>query len=140
MRLAVLGTGQVGRALAGRSAELGHDVVVGTRDPERTLARDAPDAMGTPPYATWQSEHPDVRLVANAEAGTHAELLVNATNGAASEAALAGAGVASRDGLVVLDVANVLEFAGGGHCPGSGRAPRAAWASGCRPRSRRRGW
>ncbi|WP_233189030.1 NAD(P)-binding domain-containing protein [Subtercola sp. Z020] len=32
MKIAVLGTGMVGRALAGRLAELGHDVAVGTRD------------------------------------------------------------------------------------------------------------
>lgn len=119
MRVTVLGTGQVGRTLAGRLAEVGHDVVVGTRDPERTLARDTPDAMGTPPYATWQAEHPDVRLATNAEAGAHAELLVNATNGNGSEAALADADIGGRDGLVVLDVANVLDFAGGAY-PGIG--------------------
>ncbi len=119
MRIAVLGTGQVGRALAGRCAEVGHDVVVGTRDPQRTLARTEPDAMGTPPYAQWQAEHPGVALASNAEAGGDAELVVNATNGSASEAALRDAGVGARPGLVVLDLANVLEFAGGA-LPGIG--------------------
>ena len=57
MQIAVLGTGSVGRALAGRLDGLGHDVVVGTRDPEATLARTAPDAMGTPPYAGWAADH-----------------------------------------------------------------------------------
>lgn len=54
MRIAVLGTGMVGRALAGRLAGLGHDVVVGTRDPSGTLARGQPDVQGTPPYGRWQ--------------------------------------------------------------------------------------
>ena len=49
MKYAVLGTGMVGRAIAGRLAELGHDVVVGTRDPAATLARTDGDA----PYAAW---------------------------------------------------------------------------------------
>ena len=49
MNIAVLGTGMVGRALADRLAELGHAVTVGTRDPEATLGRAEPDAMGAPP-------------------------------------------------------------------------------------------
>lgn len=38
MKIGVLGTGAVGRALAGRLAELGHTVWLGTRDVEATLA------------------------------------------------------------------------------------------------------
>ena len=114
MRIAVVGTGVVGRALAGRLAGLGHDVVVGTRDPAATLARTEPDVQGTPPYAQWQGQHADVSLVSLLEAGAHAELLVNATAGTASAAALAAAGVGDKDGLVVLDVANPLVFTAAG--------------------------
>jgi 8-hydroxy-5-deazaflavin:NADPH oxidoreductase len=114
MKISVLGTGQVGRALAGGLAALGHEVAIGTRDPDATLARTEPDAQGTPPYARWQDDHPDVRLLAFADAGAHAELLVNATSGTASVDALAAAGVGERDGLVVLDVANPLVFSGDG--------------------------
>jgi predicted dinucleotide-binding enzyme len=110
VKISVLGTGSVGRALAGRLAGLGHEVVVGTRDPEATLARTEPDNQGTPPYAQWQEQNPDVRLASLADAGAHAELLVNATSGAASANAVAAAGVGERDGLVVLDVANPLLF------------------------------
>ncbi|MGZ4508232.1 MAG: NAD(P)-binding domain-containing protein, partial [Blastococcus sp.] len=39
MKIAVLGTGTVGRTMAARFADLGHQVTVGTRDPEATLAR-----------------------------------------------------------------------------------------------------
>jgi 8-hydroxy-5-deazaflavin:NADPH oxidoreductase len=39
MRVGVLGMGRVGRAIAARLAELGHEVVVGTRDPTATMAR-----------------------------------------------------------------------------------------------------
>jgi predicted dinucleotide-binding enzyme len=114
VRISVLGTGSVGRALAGRLAGLGHDVVVGTRDPGATLARTEPDVQGTPPYAQWQEQHSDVRLVPLPEAGAHAEVLVNATAGAASADALAAAQVGERDGLVVLDVANPLVFTADG--------------------------
>jgi predicted dinucleotide-binding enzyme len=57
MRIGVLGTGMVGRALAGRLAGLDHDVVVGTRDVEQTLARTDPDAMGNAPYSKWPGRH-----------------------------------------------------------------------------------
>ena len=113
MKIAVLGTGMVGRALAGRLAELGHDVVVGTRDPQETLARSEPDAMGTPPYAQWQQDHPGVRLVGFAEAGVHGELVVNATAGAGSLAALETAGADNLAGKVLVDVANPLDFSHG---------------------------
>ena len=43
MKIAVLGTGAVGRALAARLAGLGHEVVIGTRAVEQTLARTDPN-------------------------------------------------------------------------------------------------
>jgi len=63
MNVAVLGTGMVGRALAAKLADLGHDAVVGTRDVDETLARADPGPMGHPPYAVWQAEHANVHLV-----------------------------------------------------------------------------
>ena len=62
MKIAVLGTGMVGRALAGRLSGLGHSVTVGTRDRAATLARTTPDGMGNPPFAAWHAEHPEVSL------------------------------------------------------------------------------
>ena len=113
MKIAVLGTGMVGRAVAARLAELGHDVVVGTRDVEATLGRTEPDGMGNPPYAQWLHEHPDVRVAALADAGAHGEVIVNATSGQASQAALEGAGAGQLAGRVILDLANPLDFSQG---------------------------
>jgi F420-dependent NADP oxidoreductase-like protein len=98
MKIGVLGTGMVGRALAGRPAGLDHDVVIGTRDVEQTLARTDPDAMGNPPYAEWQKGNQAVRLVPFAEAGAHGELIVNATSGAGALAALEAAGASNLSG------------------------------------------
>lgn len=113
MKTTVLGTGMVGRALAGRLAELGHDVVVGTRDVEETLGRTDPDAMGNPPYAEWQQAHQAVTLLLFAEAGGHGDLIVNATNGGGSLAALEAVGAANLAGKVIVDVANPLDFSQG---------------------------
>jgi hypothetical protein len=107
MRISVLGTGMAGRTLAGALAVAGHDVVVGTRDVDETAAR--------ADVAEWVAGHADVRLVALAEAGAHAEVLFNATSGDGTLAALRGAadGAAGLAGLVVADVSNPLDFSGG---------------------------
>ncbi|MGV1007239.1 MAG: NADPH-dependent F420 reductase [Dermatophilaceae bacterium] len=113
MRIAVLGTGMVGQALAGGLAGLGHDTTIGTRDVAATLARTDPDAMGNPAYQHWALEHPEVRLATYAQAAADAELVVNATSGGASLEALAAAGAANLAGKVLVDVANPLDFSRG---------------------------
>ncbi len=113
MNIAVLGTGSVGRAIAGRLAELGHRVVVGTRDPQATLARTDPDQMGTPPFAAWAADHPGVRLAGFAEAANRAELVINATSGAAALDVLALAGEPDLAGKVLVDISNPLDFSHG---------------------------
>ncbi len=113
MNIAVLGTGTVGRTMAARFADLGHQVAIGTRDPQATLARTEPDAMGNPPFAAWHAEHPQVGLVTFAEAAEEAELVVNATNGGVSVEVLNQAGTANLAGKVLLDIANPLDFSRG---------------------------
>jgi len=113
MKIAVLGTGMVGRAIAAKLVALGHDVVVGTRDVDATLARTEPDAMGNPPYAEWQKDNAQAPLVPLADAGAHGELIVNATSGQGSQAALEGAGAPNLAGKVILDIANPLDYSQG---------------------------
>lgn len=113
MNIAVIGTGMVGRTLAARLAELGHEVVIGTRDPEATLARTEPDAMGAPGFGTWAVEHSGIRVAALADAARDAELIVNATNGNGSIEALRLAGVENHTGTIILDIANPLDFSAG---------------------------
>jgi predicted dinucleotide-binding enzyme len=113
MNVAVLGTGGVGQTLAGKLAALGHDVMVGTRNVAATLARNTPDAMGAPPFATWHKQHPEVTLVTFAQAAQQGEMVINATSGAASLAALTAAGAGSLAGKVLMDVANPLDFSRG---------------------------
>jgi len=113
MNIAVLGTGMVGQALASRLAELGHAVTVGTRNVAATMARTEPDGMGNPPYPAWAQTHPEVRLGSFAEAAAGAELIVNATSGDGSIAALEAAGKENLAGKVLLDIANPLDFSKG---------------------------
>ena len=113
MFIAVLGTGMVGRALAARLHELGHDVTVGTRDPQATRARTEPDGMGNPPFSTWHGAHPGIGLASFAEAAAGAELVVNASSGAVTLEVLEQAGADNLAGKVLLDVANPLDFSAG---------------------------
>jgi len=113
MKIAVLGSGMVGRALASRLVGLGHEVVIGTRDEEITLARTEPDAMGQAPYAEWQHANPAVRLVRFSDAAAHGELVINATAGASSLAALDQAGAANLAGKIIVELANALSFSQG---------------------------
>jgi predicted dinucleotide-binding enzyme len=113
MRVGVLGTGMVGRAIAGKLRELGHDVVVGTRDPVALMERTDPDARGNDPFAVWQQAHPDVGIATFRDAAAHGELLVNATSGDGSLAALGMAGEEQLAGKVLIDIANPIDHAGG---------------------------
>ena len=45
MKIGILGTGTVGRSLAGKLTELGHDVVIGTRDVTNTFAESQPNSF-----------------------------------------------------------------------------------------------
>jgi predicted dinucleotide-binding enzyme len=113
MRIAVLGTGGVGQALAGRLDELGHDVTLGTRDPRATLARAGGDHNGGPAPAVWLADHPGVSLLPHAEAVTGAEVVVNALQGAATLETLGAIGAEALAGTVLLDLSNPLDFSAG---------------------------
>jgi 8-hydroxy-5-deazaflavin:NADPH oxidoreductase len=113
MNIAVLGTGMVGQAIAGRLHELGHDVVVGTREPEATLARTEPDGMGNPPFRVWHAAHPGVAVATFPDAAAAADLVVNATNGAAALDVLGLARAENLSGKVLVDISNPLDFSTG---------------------------
>lgn len=106
MRIGVLGTGMVGRALAAGLKSLGNDVVIGTRDPETTLLREGTDGFGT-----WAAAHPEVVVATFAEAASGSDVVVNALSGEATMAGLRAA--ALSPGTILLDVSNPLASGGG---------------------------
>ncbi len=79
----------VGRAIGGKLVELGHEVMIGSREA-------GPDKGSF------------------ADAAAFGEVIVNATAGTASLDALHAAGADSLAGKVLIDVANPLVFGGGG--------------------------
>lgn len=112
MKVAVLGTGMVGRAHAERLVELGHDVVIGTGDVEKTLSRTEPDAMGNPSFKVWHQENQAVKLLTFSEAASFGELVLEALKGESALSVVSG--VAKEvSGKVLIDIANPLDFSKG---------------------------
>ncbi len=111
MKISVIGTGAVGRRLSAALERAGHEVLLGSRDPAQTLARTEASATGVPPIGAWHEDHSSIPLVPLAEAGTHAEVIVNATQGGASLAALEAVG--PREGQTIMDVSNPLDPSSG---------------------------
>lgn len=103
MQIAVLGTGMVGRALAGGLDARGHAVTMGTRDV----------AAAQPRLSDWLDAHPRVILADFATAAGSSELVVNALNGAGALEGLAAAGADHLAGKVLVDVSNPLDPASG---------------------------
>jgi len=101
MRIAVLGTGSVGRVLSARFAELGHTVTLGTRDPEATRTR--PDV----------EEVPGVSVAAFADAATDVDVVVVALDGSVVLDVLRSIGPEALAGTVLVDVTNPLDFSAG---------------------------
>ena len=100
MRIAVLGTGVVGRTLGSKLVELGHEVRMGSRH------------AGNENAAEWAAG-------AGASAGDFAdaagfgEMILNCTSGTGSLEALMAAGAQNLAGKVLIDVANPLDFSRG---------------------------
>ena len=113
MRIAVLGTGGVGRTIAGALVALGHDVEIGTRDPEALAARTEPDGMGNPPFSVWHADHAGIVVRAFGGLGEGVDLFVNATMGTGSIAALEAVGAERLAGRTILDISNPLDFSKG---------------------------
>jgi len=102
MRVGILGTGDVGKALGKGFVTLGHDVKMGSRDAKNEKA------------LAWAKE-----VGAKASAGTFAdaasfgEIVIVATLGVANESALKMAGPEKLRGKVVVDTTNPLDFSAG---------------------------
>ena len=113
MQIGIFGTGIVGQTIASALAAKGHDVMIGTRDPRATLARDSGNAFSKTPFRDWQKANPRVKLGTFAEAARFGEALVNATSGGGALPALQAAGAEALGEKILLDVANPLDFSQG---------------------------
>ncbi|HZH95746.1 MAG TPA: NAD(P)-binding domain-containing protein [Flavisolibacter sp.] len=113
MKIAVLGTGAVGRAFAEKFIALNHEVMMGTRSVSEKLESNKKDVYGSEPFGAWHAQNQKIRLGSFAEAAAFGEIALNATRGIESINALKLAGEKNMNGKVLIDVANPLDFSQG---------------------------
>ena len=101
VKVGVLGSGDVGKVLAGGFLKLGHEVRIGSRSPEK-LQEWAAGAGGGASTGTF------------AEAAKFGDIVVLATHGEGTQSAVELAGAGNFDGKVVIDATNPLDFSSGG--------------------------
>src|SRR5215469_4881762 len=98
--VAILGNGVVGTTIAKGFAELGYQVIFGTRDVRSAKTRAALEAV------------PGSRAAAPAEAADAASIAVLAVPWSGLEAAIFKAGPENLAGKIVIDPSNPLDFSG----------------------------
>src|SRR6266481_308691 len=102
MKIAVLGTGMVGNAIATKLVNLGHEIMMGSRTANSDAGQEWLRSVG-----------------GKAQVGTFAdtvafgELVFDCTNGANSLAALRRAGADNLRGKILSQVGNPLDFSKG---------------------------
>lgn len=94
MKVGILGSGDVAKALAGGFLKYGHEVTLGTR----TVGK----------LADWVKSNPPARVASFAEAARFAELIVLAVKGSVAVDALRAAGAANLSRKTVIDATNPI--------------------------------
>ena len=102
MKVGILGSGEVGRALGKGFAARGHDVKLGSRN-----------TKGKELQAWLKGTKGKASTGSPAEAAAHGEVIVLAVLGAAVDDAIDLAGRENFDGKVVIDTTNPLDFSKG---------------------------
>jgi hypothetical protein len=101
-RIGILGSGQVGQALARGFARHGWDVMIGSRSPDSANLK------------AWRgSAGPRSRTGTFAETAAFGEVVLLATLGAATDRVLELAGPSNFRGKLVLDAMNPIDYPGG---------------------------
>jgi 8-hydroxy-5-deazaflavin:NADPH oxidoreductase len=102
MKIAVLGTGMVGQAIAGKLASLGHEVKMGARE------------AGNEKAQAWaKSAGPRASHGTFAEAAAFGEMVFHCALGSAALDVLAAAGAENLRSKPLVDVSNPLDFSQG---------------------------
>lgn len=94
MKVGILGSGDVAKALGSGFLRHGHDVMLGTREPAK--------------LADWAKQHPKGRVGSFADTAKFGELVVLAVKGSVAANALHTAGTTNLPGKPVIDATNPL--------------------------------
>lgn len=102
MKIAVLGTGNVGDTIGSKLIEVGHTVMMGSRTADNEKAK------------AFVAKHTGKATAGTfANAAAFGEIIFNCTAGIGSIEALKLAGDKNLDGKIIVDIANPLDFSKG---------------------------
>lgn len=102
MKIAVLGTGNVGDTIGSKLIEVGHLVMMGSRTAENEKAK------------SFVAKHHDKASAGTfSDAAAFGEIIFNCTAGVGSLEALKMAGEKNINGKIIVDIANPLDFSKG---------------------------
>ncbi len=113
IQVGILGTGAVGRTIGSRLTELGHHVMIGTRDVSKTMAKTERNQYGGPPFGEWHKQHRNIHVGSFAETAAFGEIIFNCTSGSGALDALRSANPQNLKGKTVVDISNPLDFSKG---------------------------
>jgi predicted dinucleotide-binding enzyme len=99
MKIGILGSGMVGQTIAAKLAEIGQEVMLGTRSPEK--------------LQDWLAKNPHVKLGSVSETAAFGEVVFNATKGDAALEVVKTAGAKNLAGKILVDISNPLDFSNG---------------------------
>ena len=115
MKIGIIGSSTVAQTLATKLLEVGHSVTISSRDTSQAKDR---GAMGVVASADdWAAEQRgkgyEAAAAGFADTAASSELIINATAGTGSLAALQAAGPGNLGGKILIDVSNPLDFSHG---------------------------
>jgi len=99
MNIGLLGTGIVGQTIGSKLVQLGHHVLMGSRDP------------ANPKAIAWTKKEGHHALSGNySDSASFGEIIFNCTLGSASLDALYQAGAGNLKGKILIDTSNPLDY------------------------------
>jgi predicted dinucleotide-binding enzyme len=100
MKIAILGSGPAGQTLGKGFIKLGHEVVIGTRDPAK--------------LNDWKTEAGTKASVETpGEATSQGKIIIISVLGSAAESAILNAGIENFANKIVIDASDPLDFSSG---------------------------
>jgi predicted dinucleotide-binding enzyme len=102
MKIAILGTGMVGNAIATKLVQLGHQIMMGSRTANSDAGQEWLRSVGG-----------KAQIGTFSDVAAFGEIVFDCTNGANSLAALRQAGAANLSGKILIQVGNPLDTSKG---------------------------
>jgi len=99
MKIGIIGSGEVGQALAAAFLQEGHEVMLGTRNP------------GKEEVQKWKSQHPQGQTGTFGVTAQFGDVLILAVAGSAAEAAIKLAGTSHFNNKILIDATNPIAAA-----------------------------